>query len=80
MIIFSRWTNLRKSAHFSGISVVRIAGIDRPSLHDDETAFESRVRSICHVVGENESIQHVTMKADNPRRIYQMLRVSHDIA
>jgi hypothetical protein len=45
MIIFSRWTNLRKSAHFSGISVARIAGIDRPSLHDDETALYSAVSS-----------------------------------
>jgi hypothetical protein len=32
MIIFSRWTNLRKSAHFSGISVARVAGSGRHSL------------------------------------------------
>jgi len=45
MIIFSRWTNLRKSAHFSGISVARFAGIDRHALHDDETALFSAVSS-----------------------------------
>jgi hypothetical protein len=30
MIIFSRWTNLRKSAHFPGISAARNAGSDLP--------------------------------------------------
>jgi hypothetical protein len=58
MIIFSRWTNLRKSAHFSGISVARIAGSYCPSLHDDETAplegmygapskTSTTIRSVC---------------------------------